>query len=152
MLLRVGLYFVNQRRPTHTKKLFTISWLQKFIIRKILMSFRKNVQQVKFTAQDFFFLLFPIVALTPCSPIDGATRIYLLFLYILESLDHDYVSGSIFPTTLDREGEKSSEYCNSTQICRWWESNPGRQHSKRERYPLHHCLPVGPVLFGSKQA
>ena len=52
-----------------------------------------------------FFSYFPIVALTLHLPIDGAARIF--FLYILETLDHAKLSSLVpLPTTLDREGEK----------------------------------------------
>ena len=88
------------------------------------------------------FWCFPIVTLTLCLPKDGTTRIFHSFsLHSGNARLHQLLRLIPLPTTLDREGEKSSEYCNSTQICRWRELNPGHQHSKRERYPLHHCLP-----------
>ena len=64
-------------------------------------------------------------------------------LYILETLDHAIylVLFHLFTYHLRPEWEKN--HLNiATQQCRWWESNPGPQHSKRERYPLHHCLPA----------
>ena len=55
----------------------------------------------------------------------------------------NHVSGvwlHFFPTTLNREGEKPSKYCNKHCFCRRRELNPGRLRSKQVRYPLLHCL------------
>ena len=68
--------------------------------------------------------------------IDGAGSIVIF--YYMEMLDF-LESGSIFIQPPHAMREKKPSENGDICICRWRESNLGCQHSKRTRYPLHHC-------------
>ena len=71
--------------------------------------------------------------------IDGVASIIIFLLHEDVRSCNFLMSGSIFilPPYAERE-KKPSEYGDFC-MCRRRESNPGRQHSKQTRYPLHHC-------------
>ena len=83
----------------------------------------------------FFFLLSHTSHLLLCSPTDGAARIYLFNLLIIEHARAPFqrVWVQLIPNSYTREGEKPFE-----QTPR--DSNPGLLRGKQVRYPLHHCL------------
>ena len=71
--------------------------------------------------------------------IDGVASIIIFIVHGDARSCNFLMSGSIFilPPYAERE-KKPSEYGDFC-ICRRREPNPGRQHSKQTRYPLHHC-------------
>ena len=87
--------------------------------------------------------LLPFPAITLCSPIDGVARIFLFSFLLSGKARSRHLSCLVPSFTYHLRPERENNHLNIvTRQCWRRESNPGRQHSKRERYPLHHCPPA----------
>ena len=76
--------------------------------------------------------LFPL-----CLPIDGVARIFSTFWNPRSC----HLSCQVPSFTHHLRPEREKNRLNiATRQCQWRESNPGHQHSKWQRCPLHHCL------------
>ena len=74
----------------------------------------------------------------------------MIYKYLMETLGHTdfqvWLHFCDLPPYAEREN-KPSAFLPTFCLCRWQESNPGRQRNKRVRYPLLHCLAASTTKY-----